>query len=416
MYKVIIIIILLICSGFISASEVSFFYLSAEDIYKLKKNKSTFSINALKLLQAPEFLLSTILISNNFVNIACTLVSVSLISNIFSEYTNTLFYIFLQLIGITMMILIFGEIFPKIVSTRKYLFFVKFMVFPLFILKYLFYPLSWLLVNFTNIIKKRVKKKNPNDISIKEISEAISYASDLREEKEMLEDIVNSNSIDVKEIMTSRIDVFAIEYNSKFTKVLAQIIESGFSRIPVFIENLDNIKGILYIKDVIPYLNIEDKENFNWQKLIRQYYVIPENKKINELLTDFQQKKMHIAMIVDEYGGVCGLITLEDVLEEFIGEIHDETDTEEEIFYSKINDKTYEFNAKTSIIDFCKIVDADFMLFDDVKGESETLAGLILEINAAIPKNTTKVSVDKYDFIVTATDERRIKKIKVIIN
>lgn len=414
--EIISVIILLICSGLISASEISFFSLSNHNINKIRQEKTTISKKILALLKKPEYLLSTILIANNFVNISITLISTFLTAILLKDIDNSIVIVLIQLVGITFLILFFGEILPKTIATKKYYKITKIMVYPLTILKYLCFPLSYLLVKFTNIIKKRIKKKDIDKISIEEISEAISYASDLDEEKEMLEDIVNSNSLDVKEIMTSRIDVFAIDYNSPFTKIIGQIVESGFSRIPVYVDNLDNVKGILYIKDVLPYLNIEDKENFYWQKLIRQAFIVPENKKIIELLSDFQERKQHIAIIVDEYGGVSGIATLEDILEEYIGEIHDESDTEgDNNSYTKIADNIYEFDAKTSIIDFCKITDIDYNIFQEIKGDSETIAGLLLETNGTIPQKNTKISINNIDFIILASNERKIIKVKIII-
>lgn len=414
--EIISVIILLICSGLISASEISFFSLSNHNINKIRQEKTTISKKILALLKKPEYLLSTILIANNFVNISITLISTFLTAILLKDIDNSIVIVLIQLVGITFLILFFGEILPKTIATKKYYKITKIMVYPLTILKYLCFPLSYLLVKFTNIIKKRIKKKDIDKISIEEISEAISYASDLDEEKEMLEDIVNSNSLDVKEIMTSRIDVFAIDYNSPFTKIIGQIVESGFSRIPVYVDNLDNVKGILYIKDVLPFLNIEDKENFYWQKLIRQAFIVPENKKIIELLSDFQKRKQHIAIIVDEYGGVSGIATLEDVLEEYIGEIHDESDTEgDNNSYTKIANNIYEFDAKTSIIDFCKITDIDYNIFQEIKGDSETIAGLLLETNGTIPQKNTKISINNIDFIILASNERKIIKVKIII-
>lgn len=401
-----------------SASEVSYFSLTSNDIRQIKSQKTMLSNKILQLFKKPEYLLSTILIGNNFVNIAITVISTTVVALMFIGDENSFIYIVIQLFGIMLLILLFGDIIPKVFAIHKYLFFVKLMAYPLIVLKFIFYPLSWILISFTNIITKKIEKKTRDNISIKEISDAIAYASDLNEDKEMLEDIVNSNSIDVKDIMTSRVDMFAIEYESNFSKILGQVVESGFSRIPVYTENLDKIKGILYIKDLIPYINTEDKENFNWQKLIRQHFVVPENKKINELLTDFQKKKLHIAIIVDEYGGVSGLVTLEDVLEEFIGEIHDETDIDEDEgkLYTKISNNIYEFDAKTSIIDFCKIIDADFHIFENLKGEAESLAGLILEINNTIPKKDVIITIKNYEFKVISSDERKIKKIQIKIN
>lgn len=414
--EIISVIILLICSGLISASEISFFSLSNHNINKIRQEKTTISKKILALLKKPEYLLSTILIANNFVNISITLISTFLTAILLKDIDNSIVIVLIQLVGITFLILFFGEILPKTIATKKYYKIIKIMVYPLTLLKYICFPLSYLLIKFTNIIKKRIKKKDIDKISIEEISEAISYASDLDEEKEMLEDIVNSNSLDVKEIMTSRINIFAIDYNSPFTKIIGQIVESGFSRIPVYVDNLDNVKGILYIKDVLPFLNIEDKENFYWQKLIRQAFIVPENKKIIELLSDFQKRKQHIAIIVDEYGGVSGIATLEDVLEEYIGEIHDESDTEgDNNSYTKIADNIYEFDAKTSLIDFCKITEIDYNILQEIKGDSETIAGLLLETNGTIPQKNTKISINNIDFIILASNERKIIKVKIII-
>jgi gliding motility-associated protein GldE len=413
---IIIIIILLICSGMVSASEVGFFSLSPADKKKIKTNKSKKAIYTQKLIDNPELLLATILVANNFINIAIVVISTYLTAFFFSEDTNQVLYILVQTVGVTFIILLVGEMMPKIYATKFPVKIVKIMAYPLFILSKILYPLSYLLIKSTNTVNKRLKKKHSTDISIEELSHAIELASDdLKDDKDILEGIVNSSLLDVKEIMTSRIDVFALEYDTKFTKVLGQIVESGFSRIPIYVKNLDNIKGILYIKDILPYINHPDKENFKWQQLIRSPFIVPENKKINELLSDFQTKKLHIAIIVDEYGGVSGLITLEDVLEEIVGEIHDESD-EDEHNYVKLDDNTYEFDAKTSIIDFCKTVGKEYNLLHDYKGEFDSLAGLLLEINGDIPEKDQKITVGDFDFTVTSANDRRIKKIKVKIN
>lgn len=400
----------------VSASEVGFFSLSPADKKKIKTNKSKKAIYTQKLIDNPELLLATILVANNFINIAIVVISTYLTAFFFSEDTNQVLYILVQTVGVTFIILLVGEMMPKIYATKFPVKIVKIMAYPLFILSKILYPLSYLLIKSTNTVNKRLKKKHSTDISIEELSHAIELASDdLKDDKDILEGIVNSSLLDVKEIMTSRIDVFALEYDTKFTKVLGQIVESGFSRIPIYVKNLDNIKGILYIKDILPYINHPDKENFKWQQLIRSPFIVPENKKINELLSDFQTKKLHIAIIVDEYGGVSGLITLEDVLEEIVGEIHDESD-EDEHNYVKLDDNTYEFDAKTSIIDFCKTVGKEYNLLHDYKGEFDSLAGLLLEINGDIPEKDQKITVGDFDFTVTSANDRRIKKIKVKIN
>ena len=299
---------------------------------------------------------------------------------------------------------------PKILAAKYPLSISKLMAYPLWILEPLCFPFSIILIKSTNAVKKRLQKKHTSEISIEDLSQAIELASDdLKDDREMLEDIVASSSLDAREVMTSRVDVFAIEYDSKFSKVIGDIVESGFSRIPVYEDNLDNVMGILYIKDVLAHV---DEHDFDWHKLIRPHFIVPETKKINDLLSDFQSKKMHIAIVIDEYGGVSGIVTLEDILEEFVGEIHDEFDTDEDMF-KKIDDRTYEFDAKTSIVDFCKIVNVDYELFQETKGESETLAGMLLEINQEIPAKNKTISIKDFDFTVTASNERRIKKIRV---
>jgi gliding motility-associated protein GldE len=335
---------------------------------------------------------------------------------LFAGIDNELVYILVQMIGVTFLILLFGEMMPKIFASKYPSRIVKVMAYPLSITSYIVFPISFLLIKSTNIVNKRLRNKHKNNISIEELSQAIELASDeLKDDKEMLEGIVNSSQLEVKEIMTSRVDVFALDYNDKFTKVIGQIVESGFSRIPVYIDNLDNIKGVLYIKDVLPYIGLQNKEDFKWQKLLRPHFIVPETKNISDLLTDFQNKKLHIAIVVDEYGGVNGLVTLEDILEEFVGEIQDESDSDEDS-YIKIDANNYEFDAKTSIVDFCKVIDVDYSTFSEIKGDADTIAGLILEINGEIPVKNDEIKIANFDFIVTAADDRRIKKIKVRIN
>jgi len=410
------IVILLFLSAMVSASEVAFFSLSPKDKSKIKRSKTKTSLQIQKLLLKPDKLLATILVANNFINVAIIILSTYLSAYLFVGIKNQVIYILVQMVGVTFLILLFGEMIPKIFASRFPSKIAKVMVYPLTISGSIFYPISFVLIKSTNIVNKRLKRKHKNDLSIEELSQAIELASDeLKDDKEMLEGIVQSSNLEVKEILTSRVDVFAIEYSYKFTKVIGQIVESGFSRIPVYIDNLDNIKGILYIKDVLPYIGLQNKQDFKWQKLIRPHFIVPETKKISALLSDFQTKKLHIAIVVDEYGGVNGLVTLEDILEEFVGEIQDESDAEEQTFI-KIDDDNYEFDAKTSIIDFCKVIDVDYNDFHDLKGDADTLAGLILELNGEIPVKHDKIQLDCYDFTITAADDRRIKKVKVKID
>lgn len=407
---IIVVVILLVCSGLVSASETGFFGLSANDREKIRKAKTAKGKLIAKLLSEPEKLLATILVANNFINIAIVIITAFLSNRIFASMDSPVLVIVLQTVVITFIILLFGEMIPKILAAKYPLSISKIMAYPLRVLEPLCYPFSIILIKSTNAVKKRLQKKHTSEISIEDLSQAIELASDdLKDDREMLEDIVNSSSLDAREIMTSRVDVFAIEYDTKFSKVIGDIVESGFSRIPIYEDNLDNIMGILYIKDVLAHV---DEPDFDWHKLIRPHFIVPETKKINDLLSDFQSKKMHIAIVIDEYGGVSGIVTLEDILEEFVGEIHDEFDTDEDM-YKKIDDRTYEFDAKTSIVDFCKIVNVDYELFQETKGESETLAGMLLEINQEIPTKDKTISIKDFDFTVTASNERRIKKIRV---
>lgn len=397
----------------VSGSEVAFFSLSPKDKNKIKHGKTKTALLLQKLLSKPEFLLATILVANNFINVAIVILSTYLSAYLLAGIDTQILYILLQMVGVTFIILLFGEMIPKIYASKYPARIARTMAYPLNFAGKIFYPLAFVLTKSTNLVNKRLKKKHKTDISIEELSQAIELASDdLKDDKEMLEGIVNSANLEAKEILTSRVDVFAIEYKDKFTKVIGQIVESGFSRIPVYVDNLDNVKGVLYIKDVLPYINLQNKEEFKWQKLIRPHFIVPETKKINDLLSDFQNKKLHIAIVVDEYGGVSGLVTLEDILEEFVGEIIDESDIEEENFV-RINNDTYEFDAKTSIVDFCKVVDIDYSVFHEIKGDADTLAGLVLEVNGEIPVKNDKMTIKDFEFTITAADDRRIKKIKV---
>ncbi len=405
--------ILLIFSGLISGSEVAFFSINKNELIKLKSSKSKNCKLIIKTLDSPNYLLATILIANNFINIAIIILSTYITTTFLEGVENKVLIILTQLIGVTFLILLIGEIFPKIIAGKKPVRFAKIMALPIRILYIIFYPASYILVNSTKFVNKKVEAKHKSNISIEELSHAIELASEeLKEEKEMLEGIVNSTNLEVKDIMTQRINVFAIEYNSSFPEILDKIIDAAYSRIPVYSENLDNIKGILYIKDLLPYIYLTNKEDFRWQKLVRNHYLVPETKKINELLKEFQTKKLHIAIVVDEYGGVSGIVTLEDILEEFVGEINDESDLEEKL-YEKTAENEYIFDAKTSIVDFCKLFDIDYKDFQEIKGESDSLAGLLLEINGEIPEKNKTINVLNFEFSVVAADERRIKKIKV---
>jgi len=322
-----------------------------------------------------------------------------------------------EVIVVTAMILFLGEIVPKVYSTQNPKSFARFMARPLIILMRLFYPVSSLLVRSTDFIDRRIGNKSPL-LTMDDLSEAVDIASGestTDDEKKILKGIVKFSDLEVKEIMKSRMDVTAIDIRASYKEVISTILESGFSRIPVFSDSFDNIEGILYIKDLLPYLSEDD--SFKWQDLIRQAYFIPENKRINDLLQEFQEKKIHLAIVVDEYGGTSGIVTMEDILEEIVGEISDEFDTEsDELPYKKIDDHTYVFDGKISLNDLCKIYNIDDRIFEEVKGDADSLAGLILEILGKLPSKGELISFRRFSFYIENADKRRIISVKVTWN
>jgi putative hemolysin len=410
----VVILVLLLCSALISGSEVAYFSLSPKCIHNLKTNPTKRNNAALKLLKNPELLLGTILVANNFINIGIVILSTYVSSPIIDFIDNDILKIIFQLVVITFILLLIGELMPKVLASKYPNRFALLMSLPLQFISKVFWPISIILVKSTNFINKRLKNRKQN-ISMNELSQAIELASDdLDEEKEILEGIVNFSNIEVKAIMKPRMDVVSLDYNDTFNKLISVIVDTGYSRLPVYKENFDNIKGVLYIKDVLPFLTIENKDEFLWQKLIRPHYQIPETKKINDLLEDFQKRKLHMAIVKDEYGGTSGVVTLEDILEEIVGEIIDESDHVSEL-YQKLGENTWEFIGKTSLTDFCKIVDLDYDLFEDVRGDNDSLAGLILQLKGNIPIKNEIVKFNKFEFKITAVDQRRIKKIEVKI-
>jgi putative hemolysin len=406
----IILVLLLIVSALMSASEVAYFSLSPDDIEKLKTNKSKQAKTALKLHGSPEKLLSTILVANNTVNITIVLLSAFLSSILFDFSANPVLGFIVEAVVITFILLFFGEIMPKVYATRKQVSIVMLMANKLTILQKLFIPVTSLLILSTSFVKKRTVSQHSN-ISMGDLSDALDLASeDINEDEKILKGIVNFGNINVSEIMTSRIDVTALDVKLSFNKVKSIIIESGFSRVPVYSGSFDSVKGIIYAKDILPYTNNPD--NFKWQLLMRPPHFVPETKKINALLKEFQLKKNHIAVVIDEYGGTSGIITLEDVLEEIVGEITDESD-EDETLYRKIDQKTFIFEGKVLLNDFYKILEVENDVFEDVRGESETLAGLVLELTGEIPQKDQVITYKKFVFKIEAADKRKIKEIRV---
>lgn len=405
-----VLILLLFISALMSGSEVAFFSLRPEDIEKLKSSKSKKAARVLKLHDMPDKLLSTILVANNTVNIAIVLLAAFLSARTFDFSMNPVLGFIFEAVVITFVLLFFGEVMPKVFATRNQVAMAQFMAYPMSFLETLFKPVTHLLIFSTSFVKKRAGHRYTN-ISMDDLSDALELASDdINEDEKILKGIVNFGNINVSEIMCPRIDVTAINIKLGFNKVKSIIIESGFSRIPVYSGSFDSVKGILYAKDVLPYTNSPD--NFKWQALMRPVHFVPETKKINELLKEFQIKKQHMAVVIDEYGGTSGIITLEDVLEEIVGEITDESD-EDETMHRKIDDKTYIFEGKILLNDFFKIIEVEDDPFEDVRGESETLAGLILELTGEIPQKGQTVTFQNFNFKIESADKRRIKEIRV---
>ena len=407
-------ILLLFASGFVSASEIAFFSLSPSDLSEIEEDKHPSDKHIKALLQDSERLLATILISNNFVNVTI----IMLCNYFFAEVVNFGHAVIVEFLVITViltfLLLLFGEIMPKIYSAQHTLRFSRFAAPVLLVLRKVFSPLSALLVRSGFIVNKCVSKRNYN-ISVDELSQALELTdkAEISEESNILEGIIRFGGETAKEVMTSRLDMVDLDITATFREVLDCVVENGYSRVPVYEDSRDNIKGILYIKDLLPYL--KKKEDFKWQSLIRPAYFVPETKMIDDLLRDFQANKIHIAIVVDEFGGTSGIVTMEDIIEEIVGEINDEYD-EEERSYVKVNDHTYVFEAKTLLSDFYKIVKIDSDVFEDVVGDADTLAGLLLEIKGEFPKLHEKLEYDNFLFEVLEMDARRILKVKVVIS
>jgi len=414
--EIIIVVILLILSALISGSENAYFSLKHPEIENIKNTSSNKKRKVISHLEQPKLLLATILISNNFANTAIVIISSFIVNQSFDFSQSPLLGLLIQIGVITSIILFAGEILPKVIATQKAMQIAIFMAIPLDLLIKMFKPFSWILIKSSTLIDKRISRKSQN-ISIEELSDAIDITSNNlihKEETKILKGIVNFGDIDVKEIMKSRIDVVAVDINIPFNEMLEKVINCGYSRIPVYKDNFDHIEGILYIKNLLAYLN--EPVDFQWRKLIKPAFFVPENKKINDLLKEFQEKKIHLAIVVDEYGGTSGIVTLEDIIEEIVGDIKDEFDTaSNETLYTKIDDNTYIFEGKINLNDFYKILKIEEKIFGDIKGESDTLAGLILENQGKIPELNSEIILNNFRFIIISVDNRRIKKIKLII-
>jgi putative hemolysin len=407
-----VILLLLIGSALMSATEVAFFSFRPEDIESLKSNKDNKSKAILRLYGNPEKLLSTVLVANNTINIAIVLLAAFLSSKMFDFSAQPVVGFIINVVAITFLLLFFGEVMPKVYASRNHIIIARLMALPLMVLEKIFKPVTSVLMFSSSFVRKRTGSHRAN-ISMDDLSDALELTSeDFNEDEKILKGIVNFGSINVSAIMCSRIDVTAVDIKSGFDKIISIIVESGFSRIPVYSQSFDTVKGILYAKDVLPYTN--NPASFKWQSLLRPPYFVPETKKINDLLKEFQSKKMHMAIVIDEYGGTSGIVTLEDILEEIVGEITDEGD--EDSFFRKLDDKTYIFEAKILLNDFCKVLEIEEDVFEDVRGESETLAGLILELTGEIPQKDRIINYKNFVFRIESADKRRIKEIRVEIN
>ena len=411
------IIVLLASSGIISGSEVAFFSLLPKEISELKASESKREKTTALLLERPKLLLATILIANNFINIAIIILSTALTVSLFNFGDHVLLGFLFQVILVTFIILLFGEVLPKIYAVKNKVELSSFMSLPVLWLRKITYPISILLVRSTSFIDKKFKRK-VDAISVDNLSHALELTTDEttgKEEKRILQGIVNFGNTDVKQIMTSRVDVFSLDITEKFNSVKTQIIEAGFSRIPAYNGNFDKIEGILYVKDLLPH--IEKEDDFEWQKLLRPPFFVPENKKIDDLLNEIQEKKIHLAIVVDEYGGTSGITTLEDIIEEIIGDISDEFD-DDDITYSKLDNQNFIFEGKTLLKDFYRITDLNHIeeeKFEQLKADSDSLAGFVIEQAGRIPIKGEYINFGKFIFIIDAANQRKIITLKVKI-
>ncbi|MDX1328355.1 MAG: gliding motility-associated protein GldE [Arenibacter sp.] len=417
--KVIVLLILLCCSALVSGAEVAFFGLSHTDLKEIEDKKTTKGNIIVQLLNRPKKLLATILIANNAINIGTVLLFDQIAKIIFQDLQFLAFGIIpvrflVEVVVVTFLILMFGEILPKVYANRNRFTFAHFMALPLKVLDVLFSPLSLPMRSGTILIYQKLGKQKTS-LSVDHLSQALELTSEgdtTKEEQKILEGIVSFGNTDTKQVMRPRIDIFALKEDMKYPEVLTEIKKNGYSRIPVFSENMDNVLGVLYVKDLLPYI---DRKTLNWVSLIREPYFVPENKKLDDLLLEFQSMKNHLAIVVDEYGGTSGIVTLEDIIEEIVGDISDEFD-DEDLVFSKLDDYNYVFDGKTPLRDLykvAKIQDEDD--FEDNKGESETIAGFVLEIAGSFPKRGDTVRFKNYKFVVESLDKKRLKQIKVTL-
>lgn len=408
------IFMLLFCSALVSAAEVAYFSLSPKDIDECSKEHPSHGAIISSLLEKPKKLLATLLVANNFINIGVVILFSFIGKNLFASIASPVLKFIVEVIVVTFLILLFGEVLPKIYASRNNIKFAKFFAYPLSILDKLLSPISMPMRSLTIYLHDKLGSKQKSNFSVDQLSQALELTSSedtSNEEQKILEGIVSFGNTDTKQVMSPRIDIFALEIEETFEEILPKITEKGFSRIPVYRDNIDHIEGVLFVKDLIPHIN---KKTFDWKILVREPFFVPENKKLDNLLKDFQSMKSHLAIVVDEYGGTSGLVSLEDIIEEIVGDISDEFDVEN-VNYSQIDDKNFIFEGKINLKDFYRIIDVDEDLFEIRKGEAETLAGLILEIIGNFPRKGQKINFEKCRFTIESVDKKRIKQIKVTI-
>ncbi|SCY76752.1 gliding motility-associated protein GldE [Flavobacterium caeni] len=395
----------------VSAAEVAFFSLSPDDLNQCAQKHPKKSTLITGLLDRPKKLLATMVVTNNFTNMGVVVLYSVIGRDLFASIASPVLKFVTDVAVVTLVILLFGEVLPKIYASRNNVKFACFIAAPLALLDKLLTPVSIPLRRMINFLHKKLGKQKSN-FSVDQLSQALELTSSegtSQNEQKILEGIVSFGNTDTKQVMSPRIDIFALDIGASFAEVLPQITEKGFSRIPVYRDSIDQIEGVLFVKDLIPHIQ---KKEFDWQSLLRAPFFVPENKKLDNLLKDFQAMKSHLAIVVDEYGGTSGLVSLEDVIEEIVGDISDEFD-DENINYSQIDDKTFLFEGKINLKDFYRITDADESLFEEHKGEAETLAGFILEILGNFPKKGQKINFDRYRFTIETVDKKRVKQIKV---
>lgn len=411
----VVIALLLVVSAAMSASEVALFSLSPTQLRDVQERGGTSGKRVMDLLAKPRRLLATILIANNFVNVGVVILSSVAVSDLIDMARLPAYMVFIiQVLAITFIILLIGEVLPKVYATSNPVKVAQLMSGPLLTLRWIFKPVSETLVRSTTFIEKRYRKRSGQNISVDSLGHALDLTNDAsttEEEQRILRGIVKFGNFEVRQVMRPRTEMVAFDKELNFKGLLAAIVGSGFSRVPIYEGTPDRVIGVLYIKDVLPHL---DKSELDWHSLLRSPYFVPESKKLDDLLKEFQGEKVHLAVVVDEYGGTSGIITLEDVIEEIVGDITDEYD-DENLFYSKLDDHTWVFEGKTALTDVYRVLDVDGALFEENKGDSGTLGGFVLELTGRIPKKGERVELRNFTFVVEGSDNKRVRRVKVVM-